>query len=171
MVGLAFAAGLMAWSERFRRQGFPAFAYSLKALGTGIAYLSLWAAFQPFSFGSVLANFFRHDRGDHRSMRCSRAARDSELLAMYALAGGLATPCLLWMVHSNDLFLFSYLALLNGGALVLLALHPWKRLAWAALLGTAVYYIDVEPVRRTVRPACWSVFSRPIFAAFCQRRR
>jgi uncharacterized membrane protein len=65
----------------------------------------------------------------------------SELLAFYALAGGLATPGLLAMGHDSAIFLFSYLALLNGGALLLLALHPWKRLAWAALPGTAVYYI------------------------------
>src|SRR5271165_3270314 len=47
-IGLAGAAGLVAWSERFRRQGFPAFSYSLKALGTSIAYLSLWAASSIF---------------------------------------------------------------------------------------------------------------------------
>jgi uncharacterized membrane protein len=65
----------------------------------------------------------------------------SELLAIYALAGGLATPGLLAMGHDSAFFLFSYLALLNAGTLLLLALHPWKKLAWAALLGTAVYYI------------------------------
>ncbi len=67
--------------------------------------------------------------------------QDSELLGLYALAGGLATPGLLSMGHGNEIFLFSYLALLNAGALFLLASHQWKRVAWAALLGTAVYYI------------------------------
>src|SRR5580700_3448034 len=43
-IGLAVAAGLTVWSERFRRQGYPAFSYSLKALATSIGYLSLWAA-------------------------------------------------------------------------------------------------------------------------------
>ena len=67
--------------------------------------------------------------------------QDSELLGLYALAGGLATPALLSMEHSEEVFLFSYLVLLNVGALLLLALHPWKRLAWAALLGTMFYYV------------------------------
>jgi uncharacterized membrane protein len=138
-IGLAAAAGLVAWSERFRRRGFPAFAYSLKALGSSIAYLALWAAASLFHlappglvflamtgvtiFNAVLA---------HR--------QDSELLGLYALAGGLATPGLLSIGHS-ELFLFSYLALLNAGALLLLALHPWKRMAWAALLGTVFYSV------------------------------
>ena len=41
-IGLACACALVLWSERFRRRGFSAFSYSLKALGTSIAYLSLW---------------------------------------------------------------------------------------------------------------------------------
>jgi uncharacterized membrane protein len=67
--------------------------------------------------------------------------QNSELLGLYALAGGLATPGLLSVGHSNEIFLFLYLALLNAGALFLMASHQWKRVAWAALLGTAAYSI------------------------------
>ncbi|HEV2619048.1 MAG TPA: DUF2339 domain-containing protein, partial [Acidobacteriaceae bacterium] len=45
LVGLAAGAGLVVWSERFRARGFAAFSYSLKAVGSGVLYLSLWAAF------------------------------------------------------------------------------------------------------------------------------
>jgi uncharacterized membrane protein len=67
--------------------------------------------------------------------------QNSELLGLYALAGGLATPGLLSVGHSNEIFLFLYLALLNAGALFLMASHQWKRVAWAALLGTAAYSV------------------------------
>ena len=136
-IGLACAAGLMVWSERFRRRGFPAFAYSLKALGTSIAYLSLWAASSIFHLAPSGLIFLAMTAVTVANAVLARR-QDSEVLGLYALAGGLATPGLLSMGHSNEIFLFSYLALLNVGALVLLALHPWKRLAWAALLGTAV---------------------------------
>lgn len=138
-IGLAGAAGLMAWSERFRRRGFPAFAYSLKALGTSIAYLSLWAASSVFHLVSPWLIFVAMTAVTVINAVLARR-QDSEVLGLYALAGGLATPGLLSMGHS-ELFLFSYLVLLNVGALLLLALHPWKRLAWAALVGTAFYYI------------------------------
>ena len=46
--GLAGGAALVLWSDRFRRKGFPAFSYSLKAVGSGVLYLSLWAAFQLY---------------------------------------------------------------------------------------------------------------------------
>src|SRR5271168_3338271 len=38
LIGLAAGAGLIAWSERFYRRGYAVFAYSLKAVGSGILY-------------------------------------------------------------------------------------------------------------------------------------
>src|SRR3984885_4166437 len=94
LVGLGCAAGLMAWSERFRRRGFAAFSYSLKALGTGIAYLSLWAAFSVFHLASAGLIF-----SAMTAVTVANAVlawrQDSELLALYALVGGFATPALL----------------------------------------------------------------------------
>ena len=48
LIGLLSGIGLVLWSERFRRKGYPKFSYSLKAIGSGILYLSLWAAFQMY---------------------------------------------------------------------------------------------------------------------------
>jgi uncharacterized membrane protein len=139
-IGLAAAAALAAWSERFRRQGFPAFSFSLKALGTSIAYLSLWAASSVFHLGPFWLIFLAMSAVTMANAVLARR-QNSELLGLYALAGGLATPGLLSVGHSNEIFLFLYLALLNAGALFLMASHQWKRVAWAALLGTAAYSI------------------------------
>src|SRR6201996_509251 len=49
LVGLIGGVALIIWSERFRRHGYPPFSYSLKALGGGILYLSLWAAFAEYA--------------------------------------------------------------------------------------------------------------------------
>jgi uncharacterized membrane protein len=139
-IGLAGAAGLVVWSERFRSRGFPAFSFSLKALGTSIAYLSLWAASNVFHLGPQWLIFLAMTAVTIANAVLARR-QNSELLGLYALAGGLATPGLLAMGHSNEIFLFLYLALLNAGALFLMASHQWKRVAWAALVGTAAYYI------------------------------
>jgi uncharacterized membrane protein len=48
LIGLIFGAGLVAWSERFRGRGYVIFSYSLKAIGSGVLYLSLWAAFSLY---------------------------------------------------------------------------------------------------------------------------
>lgn len=140
LIGLACAAGLVVWSERFRRRGFSAFSYSLKALGTGIAYLSLWAASSLYHLAPTWLIFLAMTAVTIANAVLARR-QDSEVLALYALAGGLATPGLLATGLGNEVFLFSYLSLLNAGALLLVALRGWSRVAWAALLGTAFYYI------------------------------
>jgi uncharacterized membrane protein len=47
-IGLLAGIGLVIWSERFRSRGYKAFSYSLKAVGIGTLYLSLWGAFQVY---------------------------------------------------------------------------------------------------------------------------
>jgi uncharacterized membrane protein len=162
LTGLACAAGLAVWSERFRRQGFAAFSYSLKALATSVAYLSLWAAFSLFHLAPASIVFLAMTAITVLNAMLARR-QDSELLALYALAGGLATPALLWTAEHDHLFLLVYLALLNGGGLLLFIFRPWKRVAWAALLGTAVYYsalYEDQPVR-----LFWAVFFLALYFA------
>ena len=65
-IGLVAGVGLIWWSERFRARAFAAFAYSLKAIGIGALYLSLWAAFQFYHLVPAAGGVFRHDIGDRR---------------------------------------------------------------------------------------------------------
>src|SRR6476661_9466821 len=48
-IGLLAGITVVIWSERFRSRGYKIFSYSLKAVGVGVLYLSLWAAFQVYS--------------------------------------------------------------------------------------------------------------------------
>jgi uncharacterized membrane protein len=162
LIGLVCAAGLMVWSERFRRHGFAAFSYSLKALATSIAYLSLWAAFSLYHLAPSPVVFLAMTAVTISNAVLARR-QDSEVLALYALAGGLATPALLWTGHSDHFFLFLYLILLNAGGLLLLALRPWERLAWAALAGTALYYLALCEYQAASLP--WTVFFLALYFA------
>src|SRR6202035_5375899 len=49
VIGLLAGVAIVIWSERFRSRGYRVFSYSLKAVGIGILYLSLYAAFQVYS--------------------------------------------------------------------------------------------------------------------------
>jgi len=94
VLGLAMGAAAIVWSERFRRRNYAAFSYTLKAVGSGILYLVLWAAFQLYHLlpagaalaAMVLVTVWNAWMAWHQ---------DAELLAAYALIGGLATPVLL----------------------------------------------------------------------------
>ncbi len=68
LIGIVAGTGLIAWSERFRTRGYTAFSYSLKAVGSGILYLSLWAAYSLFHIIPATLAFCRHARR-HRVQR------------------------------------------------------------------------------------------------------
>src|SRR5947209_13187174 len=48
-IGLVAGIAIVIWSERFRAKNYNAFSYSLKAVGIGTLYLSLWAALHVYS--------------------------------------------------------------------------------------------------------------------------
>jgi uncharacterized membrane protein len=61
--------------------------------------------------------------------------QDAELLALYAIVGGLSTPLLLSTDENHEVKLFSYLLLLDIAVLILVALRPWSRLLFGASWG------------------------------------
>jgi uncharacterized membrane protein len=162
LIGLVAGAGLIAWSERFRNHGYAAFSYSLKAVGSGVLYLSLWAAFSLFQLMPSGAAF--------AAMIAVTAfngymawAQDAELLALYAIAGGLSTPLLVSTGENHEVALFSYLLLLDIAVLVLVALRPWSRLLFGAFVGSVLfvtgwwfgYYSTAQAGRTAFFVACF----------------
>lgn len=138
LIGLIAGAGLIAWSERFRAHGYKAFSYSLKSVGSGILYLSLWAAFALYHLIPGSAAFFAMIAVTAFNGFLSWM-QDSELLAVYAIAGALGTPILVSTGENHEVALFSYILLLDLAVLILVALRPWSRLLFGAFLGTIVY--------------------------------
>jgi uncharacterized membrane protein len=140
LIGLLAGTGVVVWSERFRRKGFPAFSYSLKAVGAGVLYLSLWAAFQLYHLlpptaalvGMILVTAW------NAYMAWSQ---DAELLAAYALVGGLATPLLLSTGGNHEIFLFTYLLAIDVAMVLLVRVKPWARLLFGAFPATVGYFI------------------------------
>lgn len=138
LIGLIVGVGFVAWSERFRRHGYTVFSYSLKALGSGVLYLSLWAAFQLYqlvpsgvAFAAMIAVTAFNGY--------MAWAQDAQLLAVFSLVGGLGTPLLLSTGENHQVSLFSYILLLDAAVLALVALRPWGRLLVGAFAGTVLY--------------------------------
>ena len=139
-IGLVAGISVVLWSERFRRHGYRVFSYSLKAVGIGVMYLSLWAAFHvyslipsPVAFVAMLAVT--------ASTATLAITQDAEILAAFALTGGFSTPLLLSTGQNKELQLFTYVALLDVAAAVMVAVRPWRRLLALAYIGTLVLYI------------------------------
>ena len=139
-IGLIAGIGVIFWSERFRARNYRVFSYSLKAVGIGVLYLSLWGAFQVYHLIDSTPAFF--------AMALVTAAtatlalrQDAEILAAFAIAGGFATPLLLSTNQNRELELFAYVTVLDLGTLALTALKPWRRLLIGSFVGTLLLYV------------------------------
>jgi uncharacterized membrane protein len=139
-IGLLAGIAVVVWSERFRRRGYRIFSYSLKAVGIGVLYLSLWGAFQVYHLIPAGMAFL--------SMLVVTAAaaaialsQDAEILAAIAMTGGFSTPLLLSTGQNRELQLFTYVAVLDLGALALVLFKPWRRLLLLSYAGTLLLYV------------------------------
>ena len=139
-IGLLAGIAIVVWSERFRARGYRAFSYSLKAVGIGALYLSLWAAFQIYSLIPSGVAFVMM-----LAVTASTAAmaltQNAQLLVVFALIGGFSTPLLLSTGQNREVALFSYVAILDIATLVLVTFKPWRRLLVMSFAGTLLLYV------------------------------
>jgi uncharacterized membrane protein len=140
LAGLIAGAAIVIWSERFRRHGFGAFSYSLKAVGSGALYLSLWAAFQLYHLlpAGVALGAMVLVTAWNAYMAWSQ---NSQVLAAYAVAGAFATPLLLATGGNHEVFLFTYILAIDIATVALVRLKSWPRLLLGAFPATVAFFI------------------------------
>lgn len=139
-IGLIAGIAVVVWSERFRSKGAVAFSYSLKAVGIGVLYLSLWAASQRYELippGAAFAAMIVVTA----STIVLALAQNAEILAVYAMAGGFSTPALVSTGENHEIVLFSYVCLLDLAILAMASAKPWRRIVWGSFLGTWLMYV------------------------------
>jgi uncharacterized membrane protein len=139
-IGLIGGIGIVIWSERFRAKGYQAFSYSLKAVGIGALYLSLWAAFQVYSLIPSGVAFVMM-LAVTAATGAMALAQNAQILAAFALAGGFSTPLLLSTGQNREVALFMYVAILDVATLFLVAFRPWRRLLVMSYAGTLLLYV------------------------------
>jgi uncharacterized membrane protein len=165
-IGLIAGIAVIVWSESFRRKGSAAFSYSLKAVGIGILYLSLWAASQYFHLVPASVAFVAMILVTASTITLA-LTQDAEILAVYAMIGGFSTPALVSTGENHEIILFSYVLLLDLAILAMVAFKPWRRIVWGAMLGTTVMYIGwaAQFYDSTERPVT-VLFASAFFAVF-----
>src|SRR5437870_2432278 len=126
-IGLIAGIAVVLWSERFRSRGYRVFSYSLKAVGVGVLYLSLWASFQVYHLMPSTVVFACMLMVT--AATCTMAlSQNAEILAVFAITGGFSTPLLLSTGENREIALFSYVVLLDLGILALVTFKPWRRM-------------------------------------------
>ena len=114
-------------------------AQSLVAVGIGVIYLSLYAAHAFYALVGAPVAFVAMALAT--AVGFGTALRlDSRALAVLATLGGLLTPVILDTDTDAAAALFTYLAILDLGVLVLASRRGWPGLALLAFAGTQVLY-------------------------------
>ena len=139
-IGLIVGIALVLWSERFRRRSYVVFSYSLKAVGIGTLYLSLWGAFQIYHLIPASAAFLAMATVTAATIALA-LTQDAELLASFALAGGFSSPVLLSTGQNHEVVLFTYVLLMDLAILTVAIFKPWRRLLWGSFAGTIILYL------------------------------
>src|SRR5579859_415999 len=139
-LGLLAGIGLILWSERFRSRGHGPFSYSLKAVGIGALYLSLWGAYQVYHLVPSEVAFVAMILVTAATMTLA-LTQDAEILAAFAMVGGFSTPILLSSGQNHEIVLFSYVGLLDLAMLAMVTVKPWRRLLVGSFIGTVILYV------------------------------
>lgn len=139
-IGLVTGAGLMVGSQWLHGRGYRYFSEGMAALGGGVIFLSLFAAWDFYELipqwaaftGMVLVT---------AALAGLATGRGSQRLAALALGAGLTAPGLLSTGTDQQVTLFTYLAILVGCFLVLAWRRGWRWLAPIALAGVVFYFV------------------------------
>jgi uncharacterized membrane protein len=163
-IGLLAGIGIVVWSESFRKRNYAAFSYSLKAVGIGMLYLSLWGAFQIYHLIPAAAAFVAMATVTVATIALA-LSQDAELLASFALVGGFSSPVLLSTGQNHEAVLFSYVALLDLAILTMAIFKPWRRLLWGSFAGTIFLYLGWYSEYYSVDQRMLTVAFAALFAA------
>jgi len=140
LTGLVAGLALMAGGARLARGAtYRVPAQSLVAVGIGVLYLSLYAAHSFYQLveapGAFTAMAIVTAAGVAAALRL-----DSRALAVLATLGGLLTPIILSTDTDAAAALFTYLAILDLGVLLVAVWRGWPGVAVLAFAGTQILY-------------------------------
>lgn len=138
-IGLVSGIGLIAASQWFHRRDYRAYSDGIAALGGGIVFLSLYAAWDFYELIPPSAAFVGM-LVITGALAVLASVRNSQRLAVLALLGGLLTPGLISVSLESQTTLFAYLLALGAGFLAIGWTKSWRWLGPIALAGVILYF-------------------------------
>jgi uncharacterized membrane protein len=138
-IGLVAGVALMVLSQWLLGRGYRYFSEGIAALGGGVLFLSLYAAWGFYGLIPLAAAFVGM-AAVTAALAALAVGRRSQRLALLALAAGVVTPVLLMPDQDRPLALFGYLAVLVACFLAAGWKMSWRWLAPVALAGAAGHF-------------------------------
>ncbi|MBS1536120.1 MAG: DUF2339 domain-containing protein [Bacteroidetes bacterium] len=139
-MGAVFGIGMLTLAGHFYKKGLSIFSQGLVGVGVSSLYLSVFAAYNFYQLLPQIPAFIVMML--ITVVAFFQALKFNSLAAaILALAGGFLTPFLLPSAHPNEIGLFTYIALLDVGILILvIAKEKWIVLEYIARAATYCIY-------------------------------
>jgi uncharacterized membrane protein len=139
VLGLVSGAGLLVFSRWLRSRSYVYFSEGITALGEGVLYLSLFAAWNFYQLISTGQAFAAMVAVTGTILWISERLK-SQRVALMALIGGFLTPMLVSTGQNAETVLFSYLLILDASLLWLAWKHNWRSIEPFAFVFSAIYF-------------------------------
>ena len=138
-IGLLIGSALFPFSHLILNRGYRYFSEGIAGLGAAILYLSIWAGWHYYALFTQSTAFVLMIVVTTATTVVA-LGRDSQRIAVLALIGGVLTPTLVSTGRNEEVTLFTYLAILGAGMLVIAWMRDWKVLPPLLFVSTIVYF-------------------------------
>ncbi|MBI3405658.1 MAG: DUF2339 domain-containing protein [Acidobacteria bacterium] len=138
-MGLLAGAALLVYSQWLLKKNYGYFSEGIAGIGAGFLYESIyagWNYYHLFPPAAAFAGMVFVTAG----MMAVAIGRNSQRIAVLALAGGFLTPILTSTGQDAQVALFSYLAILNAGMIAVARFKDWRWLEFPAFFFTQMYF-------------------------------
>jgi len=139
VIGIIIGLGFLGTGEFFQRQKYPVYGQGFTGGGIAILYFSIYSAFvfyhlisQPITFVLMILITLT------ASLLAIRY--DSPAVGIIGIVGGFVTPFLLSTGASNRVILFTYVAILDAGVLLVAYFKKWPIFNYLTFLFTYMTY-------------------------------
>lgn len=135
-IGLATGAALIFGGMKFHRKNFQIFAQGLLGAGIAVLYLSVYSSFNFYHLVAQLPAILMMSAITGLTIFLG-LKYNSLAITLLGWAGGFLTPFLLSTGHANEIGLFTYVAILDVGLIMLaMSKKEWRIIVPLSLAGT-----------------------------------
>lgn len=138
-IGILVGGAMFPLSDWLLHRGYRYFSEGITGLGSAVLYLSIWAGWHYYTLFSQPVAFALMIVITGLTVAVA-IGRNSQRIAVLALAGGVLTPAIIRTGQNAEVTLFTYLAILSAAVLALFWIKKWKWLPPLQFAAVLIYF-------------------------------
>lgn len=138
-IGILVGGAMFPLSDWLLHRSYRYFSEGITGLGSAVLYLSIWAGWHYYALFSQPVAFALMIVITGLTVAVA-IGRNSQRIAVLALAGGALTPAIISTGQNAEVTLFTYLAILSAAMLAIFWIKSWKCLPPLQFAAVLIYF-------------------------------